>query len=732
MARISLVEQYDNKDVIQQIYKLKTATDGWEERISASEQASNEALTKADGFDERIQEVADAQADVDNKIEGFDTRIATANQTADNAVAKVDTLDRQVDTRIADQEVKGLSVASAGTGAYAVTAVKQNGNVTSNSFNVSKVTSATIGEGEAQNSIYLQLNLSDGTTVRTNDTVISITGVEEDIHVTSIVLEDAPDAHTIKAIFTYNNGQSISSNTLTYDYPDIASSSSPGLVMGNDATGGVQVDGQGRMTVVGWDTFATQDALEALEDEVGAVGQAGTIRNDLDILNKLTAFYGNRAVLNDVGTTGYQTDTDNPNLVKYGFQYTKAYKDGTAVKNEIVDDYFIPIYSNKLVGGGDKATLYSTKYIDGLETTLQQNIDAMNDAIANKQDKLVPGENMDTTITYDSQAPATSRSIYNAIAINGGAKLILPSKTIGKSAWLEEILYGEASGNYYVRYETTDTWFVPSDGTAAHDLALLVITEGDPTMQVFDVLYERQSGASVGYITIRTSQKVDVTITVFADATPGVDTGGTHFIRLDGSSRAVTIDKTLSTTSDNAVANYVVTEALNGKASTQELADKQDKLTAGTGITIEDNVISAIGGSTEIPDNVLTTDWLLDDRNVGPYLIGGVYNASGFRSSESTTGAYRAINGFNLRREVDGVVTTTAINVETGPAIYSNKMESTAASGHVYSVPYINGLETTLQTNINTKQDKLTAGTGISIVDGVISVNLSNANGVSF
>ena len=286
MARISLVEQYDNKDVIQQIYMLKTATDGWEERISASEQTSNEAYGLASGLDGRMDSLEASQSEVRQTVAQYDARIETVQQTADNAVGRVDDLDRQVTSRIADQEVTALDVASAGTGAYAVTAHKQNGNITSNTFNISKVVSATIGEGSAQNSIYLQLNLSDGTTVRTNDTVISITGVEEDIHVTSIVLEDAPDAHTIKAIFTYNNGQSISSNTLTYDYPDVASSTVPGLVMGNDAVGGVQVDGQGRMTVVGWDTFATQDALEALEDEVGAVGQAGTIRNDISLLQQ--------------------------------------------------------------------------------------------------------------------------------------------------------------------------------------------------------------------------------------------------------------------------------------------------------------------------------------------------------------------------------------------------------------------------------------------------------------
>ena len=723
MARISLVEQYDNKDVIQQIYMLKTATDGWEERISASEQASNEALGMVSGFDERIQEVADAQADVDNKIEGFDTRIATANQTADNAVAKVDTLDRQVDTRIADQEVKGLSVASAGTGSYAVTAVKPNGNITSNSFNVSKVTSATIGAGEAQNSIYLQLNLSDGTTVRTNDTVISITGVEEDIHVTSIVLEDAPDAHTIKAIFTYNNGQSISSNTLTYDYPDIASSSSPGLVMGNDSLGGVQVDGQGRMTVVGWDTFATEDALEALEDEVGAVGQAGTIRNDLDIVKKLT----------DAGTySGRVVNWVNPRT-KANRGQEKDWKNTIAItthNGETIETKEIEMSFGPPIRGmrNDEAEdldyqAYSVPYINNLGDTLQQNIDT-------KQDELVVGVNMDDTPTVGSQNTVTSGGVANAIRNFSPTTILLMDKEIASSDWESATGQYQFAKRFVVERPLTDSDLTDNDNW------VLGIVEGTRPNYITNMELTWSQGAQSAVLWVFSDARTDVSLTVLFDSVPGTGQTDVGFIYIPTTGSSLTIDSEISASSTNPVQNKVISAALDTKASTattdaitQELADKQDKLTAGTGITIEDNVISASGS---VAENVITTDWLLDDRNIGPYLVGGVYNASGFRSSESSTGAFRAVNGFNLRREVDGVITTTAINVETGPAIYNNKIESTAASGHVYNVPYINNLETTLQTTIGNKQDKLTAGTGISIVDGVISVNLSNANGVSF
>lgn len=672
MTRISLVEQYDNKDVIQQIYRLKTATDGWEERISASEQASNEALGKVNGFDERIQAVADAQADVDNKIAGFDTRIDVANQTADNAVARVDTLDRQVDSRIADQEVKGLSVASAGTGSYAVTAVKQNGNVTSNSFNVSKVTSATIGEGEAQNSIYLQLNLSDGTTVRTNDTVISITGVEEDIHVTSIVLEDAPDAHTIKAIFTYNNGQSISSNTLTYDYPDIASSSSPGLVMGNDRLGGVQVDGQGRMTVVGWDTFATQDALEALEDEVGAVGQAGTIRNDISLLQA-------KDVTLQQGIDGLDARCDN-------------------ISSTV----------------SDHGTM----------------LNAQAEAISKKQDELVVGVNMDDTPTVGSQNTVTSGGVANAIRNFSPTTILLMDKEIASADW------ESASGQYqFAKRFVVERPLTDSD-LRDNDNWVLGIVEGTRPTYIENMELTWSQGAQSAVLWVFSDARTDVSLTVLFDSVPGTGQTDVGFIYIPTTSSSLTIDSEISASSTNPVQNKVISAALDMKASTattdaltQELADKQDKLTAGTGITIEDNVISASGGTVEIPDNVMTTDWLPTKTEIGKYLISSIGNTSGAGTYDLDSNAKIATSTIRLSY-ADGASRWDE-TIQTGPPMYMVK-RTTDPHLAVYSCKYVNELETALQTAIDGKLDTLTAGAGISIVDGVISVNLSNANGVSF
>ena len=388
--RISLVEQYSNKDVIQQIYTLKTANDGWDERIASAEQASGEALSVANSFGSRIGEVEESNSRLDAKVGTFDARITQAEDKADDAMTAVD-------TRVTAQELKGLTVSPTGTGAYSITADKQNGDITSNTFNVSKVTSASIGKGSLANSIYLQLNLSDGTVVRTNDTVLELSGVEADIHVSSIVLEDAPDAHTIKAIFTYNNGKTVSSNTLTYDYPDKATNASLGLVKGNDVTGGVKVDSSGNMTVVGWDGLLDQTDLtdingridaKADKTEVEAVETAQAAVNTevsgrLQTLEDLAYYFGPSQVVNLVeDDTEERTDTDGVTYTSKALRvYTSRIQNGvSSPMNKRIPT--LSIYQSRIEIGLTK--LYSVNYINSLEDTLTASIGA-------KQDKLTAG-----------------------------------------------------------------------------------------------------------------------------------------------------------------------------------------------------------------------------------------------------------------------------------------------------------------------------------------------------
>lgn len=110
----------------------------------------------------------------------------------------------------------------------------------------------------------------------------------------------------------------------------------------------------------------------------------------------------------------------------------------------------------------------------------------------------------------------------------------------------------------------------------------------------------------------------------------------------------VTVDQTLDTSSTNAIANSAVATALNSKADSSALSDyattsamntalagKQDTLTAGTGITITNNVISATGGGSQI-----TVDSALSSTSTNPVQNAVIYAAIG-----DIEAALQAING---------------------------------------------------------------------------------------
>ena len=110
----------------------------------------------------------------------------------------------------------------------------------------------------------------------------------------------------------------------------------------------------------------------------------------------------------------------------------------------------------------------------------------------------------------------------------------------------------------------------------------------------------------------------------------------------------VTVDQTLDTSSTNAIANSAVATALNSKADSSALGDyattsamntalagKQDTLTAGTGITITNNVISATGGGSQI-----TVDSALSSTSTNPVENRAIYAVVG-----DIEAALQAING---------------------------------------------------------------------------------------
>lgn len=94
MTRISLVEQYDNKDVIQQIYKLKDDQSKLEQRQASMEGSLDSAVTNASqALTESGQAVSEVEA-LSTQVAGLQTdvtdveeQVGQAQTDADNAVA---------------------------------------------------------------------------------------------------------------------------------------------------------------------------------------------------------------------------------------------------------------------------------------------------------------------------------------------------------------------------------------------------------------------------------------------------------------------------------------------------------------------------------------------------------------------------------------------------------------------------------------------------------------------
>ena len=137
------------------------------------------------------------------------------------------------------------------------------------------------------------------------------------------------------------------------------------------------------------------------------------------------------------------------------------------------------------------------------------------------------------------------------------------------------------------------------------------------------------------------------------------------------------------------------------KQTDSKLTAKQDVLTAGTNITIKDNVISASGGS--IAATALTNEDLDTLKTEGSYYAGG---------NNTCTNKPTGIDAFGLtiKRVASGYYTQylTGGNTNTGQ-VYTRTFTSGA---------WTSWIKFTQDTQLVTKQDKLVSGTNIKSING--------------
>ena len=166
--------------------------------------------------------------------------------------------------------------------------------------------------------------------------------------------------------------------------------------------------------------------------------------------------------------------------------------------------------------------------------------------------------------------------------------------------------------------------------------------------------------------------------------------------------------------------NFIVTDGgnvvLNGTVSGTAWATKQDKLTAGTNITIDaNNVISATGGA----DYREITQAQYDALSYAEKHNGKIYFITDGESGGSTvivnpTGTPTAVM---TKISVDGVI----YSLPTGVTDVRVNNTSVVTSGIANIDLSTYATTTALTTGLATKQNTLTAGTNITITNGVIS-----------
>ena len=253
MARISLVEQYDNKDVIQQIYVLKDGLETTQEQAQQANATATEALNSVgSAISTANQAIALAQP-------AYDTANA-AQADATQALADAEQAQTDADNAIVSGQVtvdatSGNLVLTKGTGASVTTPIP--------------IASAS------------QTGLMNAQTyagITSLDTRVSaLEGKNTTVYVT--FPNNNPDQATITSVFTTKAGRApvagdyavdIAKN-LTYGYDgttwtkvgtDVSvpqfSLGSPGLIVGSDEDGTVFAETDGTGSVKGWDTLTTQ------------------------------------------------------------------------------------------------------------------------------------------------------------------------------------------------------------------------------------------------------------------------------------------------------------------------------------------------------------------------------------------------------------------------------------------------------------------------------------------
>lgn len=352
--------------------------------------------------------------------------------------------------------------------------------------------------------------------------------------------------------------------------------------------------------------------------------------------------------------------------------------------------------------------------------------------IAGKQDQLTAGANItiqnnvisasggggtidiDTTVTANSQHAVTSEGIYNAIQT---------AKTAVETQHTTDInrIDGELAGKASTASVTT------LRGDMEDEIERV---EGD--YQDADTALDTRLTAVE---TAQTTTEGNVT-TLQQNVTTLQQTQTSQGTAIQG------IRGRLDTAESNITQLQTNTSTLSGDVSSlqQTVSGKQDQLTAGQNITIQNNVISASGGGSSVTlDNDVTQDSQNGVKSSGIYTA--IQNA---KSDLETQDAAIQADLTALTTRVDDVeddveqaqtdistlqegqqTLTTNLSTETSAREAADQTLRIDVNANASAINTLrtntNASITQLQTDVAGKQDRLTAGSNITIENNVIS-----------
>lgn len=211
----------------------------------------------------------------------------------------------------------------------------------------------------------------------------------------------------------------------------------------------------------------------------------------------------------------------------------------------------------------------------------------------------------------------------------------------------------------------------------------------------------------------------------------------------------ITVDSALSTTSENPVQNKVITNAINGKqdagdyalkseipdvstlATKEELADKQDALTAGAGIQIADNTIRTVNNVQQAKIIPQTSGFIFNTISVdnagNPSIVNAQLSNTKDQdiqfepdsSNPSTPIVYVKLSDNVVRKTVadQTYATKQELAGKLDTATYNSEKEGFETKENAAATYQVKGdYATTAQ--LNGKQDTLVSGTNIKTVNG--------------